>query len=61
MSLLMQQLAQVVKAAGDRTLVGMGVLQVLIRDVGAGEEGPFCLVQETLVHQNDAFVQVGRW
>lgn len=60
MSLLVQKLAQVVQAAGDRALVGVGVLQVLIWDIGAGQEGALGFVQATLVHQDDPRVQVGR-
>lgn len=59
-SLLMVQLAQVVQAAGDGALVGMGVLQVLIWDIGTGQEGAPGLIQATLIHQDDACVQVGR-
>lgn len=60
-SLLVQQLAQIVQAGGDGALVGVGVFQVLIWDVGAGQEGALGLVQATLVHQYDSRVQVGRW
>lgn len=60
-SLLVQQLPQVVQAAGDGALVGVGVLQVLIRDVSTGQEGAFGLIMATLIHQDDACVQVGRW
>jgi len=55
-----QKLAQVVQAAGDGALVRVGVLEVLIGDVGAREEGPLGLVQPPLVHLDDARVQVGR-
>lgn len=60
LALLMQQLPQVVQAAGDGALVGVGVLQVLIGDVGTGREGAFGLVQVAPVHQDDSRVQVGR-
>lgn len=60
LALLVQQFAHVVKAAGDGALVGVGVLQVLIGNVGTGQEGAFGLVQAALVHQDDACVQVGR-
>lgn len=60
LALLMQQLPQVVEAAGDGALVGVGVLQVLIGDVGTGREGAFGLVQVAPVHQDDSRVQVGR-
>lgn len=56
----MEQLSQVVQAAGDGALVGVGILQVLVRDVGAGQEGVFGLLQVALVHQDDPRVQVGR-
>ena len=59
-SLLMEQLAQVVQAAGDGALVSVGVLQVLIWDVSAGQEGALGLIKATLIHQDDARVQVGR-
>lgn len=61
MTLLMEQLAQVVQTAGDGALVGVRVLQVLIRDISAGEEGALGLIVATLIHQDDARVQVGRW
>lgn len=60
LALLMQQLPQVVEAAGDGALVGVGVLQVLVGDVGTGREGAFGLVQVAPVHQDDSRVQVGR-
>lgn len=56
----MEQLPQVVQAAGDRALVGVRVLQVLIRNVGTSQEGAFGLIQAALVHQDDACVQIGR-
>lgn len=56
----MEQLAQVVQAAGDRALVGMGVLEVLVWDVGTGQEGALGLIQATLIHQYDSCVQVSR-
>lgn len=34
----MEQLPQVVQAAGDGALVGVGVLQVLVWDISAGQE-----------------------
>lgn len=60
LALLMEQLPQVVQAAGDGALVGVGVLQVLIRNVCTGQKGAFGLVQVALVHQDDSCVQVGR-
>lgn len=60
-ALLVQQLAQIVQAGGDGALVGVRVLQVLVRDVGAGQESALGLVQPSLVHQDDSRVQVGRW
>lgn len=60
LALLMQQLPQVVEAAGDGALVGVGVLQVLVGDVGTGREGAFGLVQVAPVHQDDSHVQVRR-
>ena len=60
MSCLVEQLAQVVQAAGDGALVRVGVFEVLVRDVRAGQEGPLGLVQPALVHLDDARVQVGR-
>lgn len=60
-ALLVQQLAQIVQAGGDGALVGVRVLQVLVRDVGAGQESALGLVQPSLVHQDDPRVQVGRW
>jgi len=59
-ALLVQQLAQVVQAAGDGALVGVRVLQVLVGDLGAGGEGELGLRQTALVHQHDARVQVRR-
>lgn len=59
-SLFVEQLAQVVQAAGHRALVGVGVLQVFIGDVGAGQEGALGLIEVALIHQDDARVQVGR-
>lgn len=56
----MEQFSQVVQAAGDGALVGVGVLQVLIRNVSTSEEGAFGLFQVALVHQDDPCVQVGR-
>lgn len=56
----MKQFSQVVQAAGDGALVGMRVLQVLIRNVGTSKEGAFSLFQVALVHQDDSRVQVGR-
>lgn len=56
----MQQLPQVVQAAGNGALVGVGVLQVLIGDVGTCREDVFGLVQVAPVHQDDSRVQVGR-
>lgn len=40
----MEQLAQVVQAAGDGALMGVGVLQVLIWDVSAGQKGALGLI-----------------
>lgn len=60
-SLFMEQLAQVVQAAGDWTLVSMGVLEVLVWDVGTGQEGALGLIHATLIHLYDSCVQVGRW
>lgn len=59
-SLLVQQLAQVVQAAGDGGLVRVGVLEVLVWDVGAGQEGALGLICPSLIHQDDPRVQVGR-
>ena len=59
-SRLVQQLAQVVQAAGDGALVRVGVFEVLVGDVGAGQEGALGLFQPALVHLDDARVQVGR-
>lgn len=56
----MEQLPQVVQAAGDRALVGVGVLQVLIWNVSACQKGAFGLLQVALVHQDDSCVQVCR-
>lgn len=56
----MEQLSQVVQAAGDGALVGVGVLQVLIWNVGTCQKGAFGLLQAALVHQDDSCVQVGR-
>ena len=56
----MEQLPQVVQAAGDGALVGVGVLQVLIWDVGTHQEGAFGFLQVALVHQDDSCVQVSR-
>lgn len=56
----MEQLAQVVQAAGDGALVCVGVLEVLVGYVRAGEKGALGLVQPALVHLDDARVQVGR-
>lgn len=56
MSLLVIELPQVVETAGDRALVGMRVLEIFVRDLGALEEraaGFFCL---SLVHQNNTGV-----
>lgn len=58
-ALLMEKLPQVVQAAGYGALVGVRVLQVLIRDVGTGQEGVLGFVQASLVHQDDSRVQVG--
>lgn len=58
-ALFMEQLPQVVQAAGDGALVCVRVLEVLVGDVGAGQEGAFGLVQAALVHQDDSRVQVG--
>lgn len=44
MTLLVKKLSQVVKTAGDGALVCVRILQVLIWDVSAGEEGPLRLV-----------------
>lgn len=60
-ALLVQQLAQIVQAGSDGALVGVRVLQVLVRYVGAGQERALGLVQPSLVHQDDSRVQVGRW
>lgn len=60
MSLFVEQLAQVVQAAGDGALVCVGVLQVLVWDVSTGQEGTLGLVCPTLIHQDDPCVQVGR-
>lgn len=57
-ALFVEQLPQVVQTAGDGALVGVGVLQVLIRDVSAGQEGAFGLVQAALVHQDDSRVEI---
>lgn len=59
--LLVQQLAQIVQAGGHGALVGVRVLQVLVWDVGAGQEGALGLVQPSQIHQDDSRVQVGRW
>lgn len=59
-SLLVEQLAQVVQAAGDGALVRVGVLEVLVWYVSAGQEGALGLVCPTLIHQDDPRVQVGR-
>ena len=40
--------------------MGVRVFEVLVRDFGAGGEGPSGLLQAALVHQDDARVQVGR-
>lgn len=56
----MEQFSQVVQAACDGALVGMGVLQVLIWNVGTRQKGAFGLLQVALVHQYDSCVQVGR-
>lgn len=56
----MEQFAQVVQATGDRALVRVGVLQVLIWDVSTGQKGTLGLVCPTLIHQDDPRVQVGR-
>lgn len=58
-ALFVEQLPQVVQAAGDGALVGVRVLQVLVGDVGAGQEGALGLVQAALVHQDDSRIQVG--
>lgn len=58
-ALFMEQLPQVVQAAGDGALVCVRVLEVLVGDVGAGQEGALGLVQAALVHQDDSRVQVG--
>lgn len=58
LALLMKQLAQVVQAAGDRALVGMRVLQVLIRDICTGVECVLGLFNIPLGHQDNAHVQV---
>lgn len=60
MAMLMEQLPQVVQAAGDRGLMSVRVLQVLVRDVGACQEGALGFVCVTPIHQDDARVQVGR-
>lgn len=60
-SLLVQQLPQIIQAGGDGALVGVRVLQVLVWDVGAGEEGSLGLVQPSQIHQDDPRVQVGGW
>lgn len=49
-SLFMEQLAQVVQAAGDWAFVGVGVFQVLIWDISAGQEGALGLIKATLIH-----------
>lgn len=56
----MEQFPQVVQAAGDGALVGVGVLQVLIGNVGTSQKGALGLLQVALVHQDDSCVQVGR-
>ena len=56
----MEELAHVVQAAGDGALVRMGVLEVLVGYVRAGNKGALGLVQAALVHLDDARVQVGR-
>ena len=61
LALFVEQLPQVVQAAGDGALVGVGVLQVLVWNVGAGQEGAFGLLQAALVHQDDSCVQVCRY
>lgn len=58
LSLLVKQFAQIVQAAGDRALVGVRVLQVLIWDVCAGEKGAFGLFDIPLGHLDDSYVQV---
>lgn len=58
-ALFVEQLPQIVQAAGNGALVGVGVLQVLVRNVGTGQEGVLGLVQASLVHQDDSRVQVG--
>lgn len=58
-ALLMEELAHVIEAAGHGAPVGLGVLQVLVRNVRAGEEHPLGLGQTLLVHQDDPRVQVG--
>lgn len=55
---LMKHLAQVVQAAGDGALVGMRVLQILIRDVSASVECALGLFDIPLGDQDDAHVQV---
>ena len=57
-ALLVQQFAQIVQAAGDGALVGVWVLEVLVWDVGAGQEGASGLVAAALVHQDDPRIQV---
>lgn len=58
LALLMKQFAQVVQAAGDGALVGMRVLQVLIRDVRTSVECSLGLFDIPLGDQDDAHVQV---
>lgn len=56
--LLVKQFAQVIQAAGDRALVRMRILQVLIWDIGAGVEGALGIFDIPLGHLDDAHVQV---
>lgn len=65
-ALLVKQFAQIVQAAGDRALVGVRVLQVLIWDVCARKKGAFGFFNVPLGHLDDSYVQVssckkGRW
>lgn len=60
LALFVEQLSQIVQAAGDGALVGVGVLQVLIWNVGTCQKCAFGLLQVALVHQDDSCVQVGR-